>query len=322
MSHFKSFVLLFLIVICSDAQAGPIIRVSTENAINHPQTKALEDFVALANDRFKGELSFELYPTAKLYRGSNVIDAVSAGRMEIAVPGIWHFSRFVPEANIFLLPRFYGLSKEENYQVREGVVGQFITRKIEENLNVIVMGRWIDLGYAHIFTARKKITEPKDLKGLLIRVAGGQGNLARLDAMGAEAVTIPWPDFPDLLANSGVDGTLTTAATVNSVKLWEKGLKYAYLDRQYFPQYIPIISQSIWARLNAEQKEKLRQVWEETVEPARLRAEEYQDNALKNLERNGVELFRPSDQVIAQTRKALMKIEPELIQNLKISQVP
>jgi len=137
--------------------------------------------------------------------------------------------------------------------------------------------------------------------------------------MGAEAVTIPWPDFPEKLEQNVVDGTLTTAATINSVKLWEKGIKYAYLDRQYFPQYVPMISMHVWKRLNESQQAILLKCWDDIVDKSRKRATFFQKEALEALKNNGVEIITPSEETIRQTRQKLLEIEPELIKSLRIT---
>lgn len=296
----------------------PTLTLSTENTPDHVQTRILHRFAERLQARLDGRIAVVVKDSAVLYSDRDVVEAVSAGRVDMAAPGLWHLDRYAPDFAVFLLPMFYGRDDAVNYGLRDGPVGTDLARRLEAAVDVHVLGRWIDLGDAHVFTRGTDLRTADDLRGLRIRVAGGEGNAERIRALGAEATIIPWPDFPRALADGRVDGTLTTAATVVSANLWRFGLDHAFLDRQYFPQYVPLVSGRLWARLPADVRQAMTEVWDGLVEEARLMAAAEQASALETLAANGVAIVRPRPEALAATRAALMAHQDAIVARLRL----
>jgi C4-dicarboxylate-binding protein DctP len=120
-----------------------------------------------------------------------VIQALGRGTVEMAVPGTWHVTRYVPDVGVFLLPVFYGGRAEEIYRILEGPAGTELDKRIESTLNVKVIGGWIDLGHAHLFGIHRQIRRHEDIEGLKVRVAGGLANKLRIQGLGGDPVTFP-----------------------------------------------------------------------------------------------------------------------------------
>lgn len=293
----------------------PVLTISTENTPDHVQTRVLRLFADRLTERLEGRLSVVVHDSARLFRDRDVIEAVGAGRMDMAAPGLWHLDRYEPNFAVFLLPVFYGRENAVNYAVRDGAVGRDLAARLEAATGVHVLGRWIDLGEAHIFS-HDPVTGPEDFRGLRIRVAGGEGNAARIRALGADSRVIPWPDLPQALEADAVDGTLTSAATVASADLWRYGLRHAYLDSQYFPQYVPIVSGRLWQRLPEPVRTAMTETWDGLVDDARAMAAAEQNAAMDTLEENGFTIVRPSADVLAATRQVLMEQQPDLVRSL------
>lgn len=298
--------------------ATPTIRISTENTGSHVQTRVLRLFAERLEDRLGGRVRVEVHDSATLFRDRDVVEAVAAGRVDMAAPGMWHLDRYAPDFAVFLLPMFYGREHAVNYAVRDGETGRALNVELEGETGVRVLGRWIDLGEAHLFTRGVRCEAASDIEGLRLRVAGGEGNAARIRALGAEAVIIAWPDLPAALASGTLDGTLTSAGTIVSASLWERGIDGAYLDRQYFAQYVPIVSPRLWRRVPDEVRTAMIETWDGVVDEARAMAARDQEEALERLEAEGVRLVRPPADDLARTRAALMAHQPDIVQALDL----
>ncbi|MBF0168937.1 MAG: TRAP transporter substrate-binding protein DctP [Alphaproteobacteria bacterium] len=315
-----AFVLLGLILSAPVlAQAPqPTLRISTENAEDHVQTRAVARFIGQLRQRLGDSLKVEFYSEARLFRDRDVIRALEQGRVEMALPGIWQFDRFVPDVGLYFLPVLYGQDDLAINRLRDGEIGAEVNRRIETDLDVKVLGRWIDLGPAQIFTMKKQIKKPDQMAGLIIRTPGGEASALRLSAQGMKPLVIPWPDLPAALAAGRLDGLVTTFETAASAKLWEQGIRYAYEDRAYFAQYVPLISAAFWNRLSAQHKKALSDSWEATVGQSRVSAAQAQAVARSVLIANGLRITTPSLQEGEQARSQLMKRQPEMIKSLGI----
>ncbi len=294
-------------------EARILFRISVENSPEHIQTQTLRRFADALNQEAGDVLKVELHDSATLFRDADVFSAVTEGKVEMAVPGAWHIARYQPDVNIFLLPMFYGRSAKDNHAVLESPVGRELDRRIEDALGVHIPGKWLDLGHANLYTTDRELKSLGDVKGLRIRVAGGRANVMRLEAAGAKALTIAWPDFPLHLKLGEVDGVLTTNETIRSADLWEYGLKYCLRDQEYFPMYAPMISGRIWNMLSEKLRAIITEQWEKAADWERGAAANAQQEAQNDLVRHGMVFTIPDEREISQWRKRLSEHQDEII---------
>ncbi len=282
-----------------------LFRISTENTPTHVQSQAVRRFAQLLSGKVGDRLEVEFHDDATLFRDKDVFSALAEGKLEMAVPGTWQVARFQPDVNIFLMPVFYGRSAAENHAVLESDVGAEIDRRIEEALGVKIPGKWLDLGHANLYTLSRGLAGLGEVQGLKIRVAGGRANEMRLEAAGADAVTIPWPDFPLWLDRGQVDGVLTTHETVRSARLWTHGIRHCLEDREYFPMYVPMIAARIWTLLPEDVRLAIAEAWEDTAVLERGMAAQAQIEAREDIARHGVEIVVPDQADSARWRTRL-----------------
>ena len=216
------------------ADAPLAFRISTENAAEHIQTRIVARFASLLAQRTEGRLMVSHSFGSHSFRDRDIVRAMAQGRLEMAVPGTWQLDRYDPSIGVLALPAFYGRDARAYNAVRDGPVGGEINRRLEAALRGAVLGRWIDLGFVNFYGVDRVIAKHVDIKGMRIRVAGGEANLHRLTAMGALPRIIPWSDLSAALADGQVDGICTTHETVASGQMWGQGVRSAFEDRQSF----------------------------------------------------------------------------------------
>jgi len=296
----------------------PVFRISVENTVSHVQTQATQRFADLLSQRLAGRLEVQFYPAAALFRDLDVFRALSQGKLEMAVPGTWQFDKYVPEIGLFLLPSFYGRTADASYALRDSVFGEKLVAIIENGLGVKVLGRWIDLGFAHYFNTSSAISHINDIKGKRVRIAGGVGNSLRIQALGALPVTIAWPDLPQALLQKNVDGLISSYETLASAALWRHGITQVYEDRQYFAQYVPLVANTFWQRLPEDIRMTIAVTWEECVDQARAQAAVAQENARTKLYSEGISIITPSLQELETTRSYLLQHEADIAKGMGI----
>ncbi|MBB6479421.1 TRAP transporter substrate-binding protein DctP [Spirochaeta isovalerica] len=310
------FAFLFLLIFINVngiAQPKPLLRISIENKKDHVQTKYVMKFVELLKERTGGAINIEFYHSGTMYRDQEVINALYSGKVEMAVPGTWHVSAFIPEISYFLLPEFFGEEKEYNYSYISSESGRELISKIEDDLNVIIPGAWMDLGHAIVFTTGgNRISDFSDFEGKTIRVAGGIMNKRRIELLGADGVIIAWSDVPLHLKKGTIDGLLTTFETVKSADLWTYGVKYAFVDNEYFPQYVPMISRRFWDKISDDVRETIISTWNEVAVEQRIEAEDAQIKARRTAEQNGVIIVYPQSADLSRAKEMLLSHQQEL----------
>ncbi|MBK5204087.1 MAG: TRAP transporter substrate-binding protein DctP [Polaromonas sp.] len=300
------------------AAAQEKMRISLDTNPSHVRNKGIEIFAAELKKRVGDKLVIEVYPSAQLFRDRDIAKALRQGAVEMGVPGTWQLDGIEPNAAIQLLPMFYGVEPRIAHQVFDGKLGEFLNKRMEERLQVKIIGRWLDLGMQHIYSTSKDITKYDDLKGMKIRSPGGTANAARIKGLGATSVLVPFPDLPLAMSQGVIDGLLTTHESAYSAKLYDSGLKYAFEDNQYLAQYVPMVSMAFWSRQPKEIQNAIVGAWETAVNGQREMAAKAQDEAREELIKHGVKIAHPSPSEIVAKRKILMRLQDDLVKEMKI----
>ena len=293
-------------------------KISLETVPNHSKTMGVNLFIKELMKRSAGKLKPHLYHSAQLYKDAHVTKAVNMNTVQMAVVGNYLLEGFEINATLTHLPMFFGQPLEITMKLIDGELGKTVRRKLEEKLNVKVIGRVFEMGFDNCYTLKKKITKLEDFKGLRMRHAGGAISTARFKALGAEGVVIAWPDVPMALARGTIDGLATTTKSVESAKLQEAGLKYALECRNHVSYYFPLVNEKFWKSLPSDLQKVFLDVWDETVPKQREIAREEQRKAKVFLQtKGGMEFVEPSVEELAKWRQHIMPIQDELVKKLK-----
>lgn len=300
------------------AEAAEKMRISLDTNPSHVRNKGIELFVERLKEKVGDELEIEVYPSAQLYRDRDVARALRQGSVEMAVPGTWVLDGMEPSLALTSLPMFYGIDEAATLELMDGEIGREINERTEDRLRVKVLGPWMNLGFSHFYSTNTPLRSHDDLKGLKIRISGGTANAKRAEGLGGIPNVIAWPDVPLALSSSVVDAISSTHESIASAKLWDAGLKYALEDRQWFGQYVPMISAQFWEKLSPEVQDAILETWNETIPQARSMAADAQSTARQTLIDNGIEITTASDEELAEARKTLMTLQDGLVQEMSI----
>jgi len=292
-------------------------KLSVDTVPNHPRNMGLVIFVEELEKKSGGKLKPKYYHSAQLYKDAHVTKALRTGTVEMAVPGNWLLEGFDTNTSITMLPMFFGQPAKITENLVDGDLGKAVNQSLEKKVGVKALGRWYELGYDQMWTRNKKVTKMEDLKGLKIRHSGGSTPEGRLNALGASAVFIAWPDVPMALVQGTVDGLCSTAKSVEGAKLYEAGVKYGTLTRNWSGYYVPMVSQKFWKSLPPDLQKIFLQVWDDVATKQRQIARQEQAEAIKLMQGKGVEISEPSDEELAKWRKAILPVQDGMSKGLK-----
>jgi TRAP-type transport system periplasmic protein len=300
------------------AAAQEKLRIALDTNPSHVRNKGVEVFAEELKKRVGNKLAVEIYPSGQLFRDRDVPKALRQGAVEMAVPGTWQLDGVEPDAGLQTLPMFYGVDGATVHQVMDGKLGEVLNKRLEERLKVKVVGKWIDLGGQHFFGIQKPINTYEDLKGMKIRHSGGTANAGRVNALGAHAMLVPFPDVPMAMSQGVIQGVATTYESAWSSKLHESGLKFAFEDNQFFGQYVPMINQQFWGKLPKDVQDAIVAAWDVAARGQRDLAAKAQDEARDHLVKAGMKIVKPAPADVTARRKQLMAVQDDLVKQMKI----
>lgn len=301
------------------AIAQTTFRISVDTGPNHVRNITLRTFMERLSEATDGELMGELFESGQLYAARDEPRAVARGDIEMSVTTNSSIAAFSSDMNILDLPLFSGRTPEQVNGLVDGPLGERLGAGIEETLGLVVPGRWFLLGFTNTFGAGTEIANFSDFEGARIRVPGGAGFIARYRALGAEGVSIPFPDVPLALSQGTVDALLTTHETLRSAQLHEAGVRSVFLDQVSVLYYVPLVNKGFWDGLTEDHRSAFRDAWESVIDEERTEAMRRQNAAAEENASNGVVIHEPDPAEVAEVNARLLELAPAIAAELDVS---
>lgn len=310
--------LALLLVWCTAVSARPLFLISTENGPDHVQTRIVQRFAERARACCGDRVEVDHRYGGALYRDRDVLPALASGKVAMALPGTWQLDTWAPEVGAFMLPIFYGRTEDEVARIEDGPAIEALNGPIEEALDAVVLGRWIGLGFSHTFLTDRAISDALDVAGLRVRLPGGAVNAWRLATLGAEPILIAWTDLPRALSERRIDALVSTFATLDSIDVWGRSIRFVLEDRQMYTQYVPLVGTAAWSLLDPDTRRDLRAAWETGVGEARALTAGHQEEARRRALGAGVRIATPPPERAAEVRRLLLARQPEIVKRVGI----
>lgn len=190
---------------------GEIITVIMTNEVpaDHHQTKLMQKFAEELEKRSNGRFKGQVYPGGQLYTDLDALRALGTGSVHIVWPVSVQLENFNPAYGVASLP--FGISDEKmmNDEYRQQFM-EILSTLVEDNgIKVLGLLRTTD---GLFVTNSKKLESVDDLKGLKIRMTGGQVLLENANALGASAISMPASEMTTALSQGAIDAILTSPA--------------------------------------------------------------------------------------------------------------
>lgn len=301
------------------ASAETRFKISIDSGPNHINNITLRSFLERLKEATGGELVGELAEGGSLYAARDEPRAVARGDVEMSLTTTGWLSAYYSDIAVVDLPLFAGLSPEAINGVLDGELGDKLAAGFADKLGIIVPGRWYLLGFGTTFGASKPIRNFADYVGKRIRVPGSPAYIERYRVLGAEGLSVPFPDVPLALSQGTIDGLMTTNETVASFSLYESGLTTAFMDQSAVLYFVPLVSKSFWEKIGEENQRAFIKAWDGLVDGQRNEAIKRQAAGQAENEKNGIETFTPSAEELAVVNAKLAEAIPGIAKQLDIA---
>jgi C4-dicarboxylate-binding protein DctP len=300
--------------------AEPIrLRCSLDTAPTHTRNVSIATYFQKLEAASDGRLKTEIFSSGALFADVNVVKALVQGQVEMACPGTWTMTGFIPDFDFVNLPALYAQPVPTVRKAIDGKTGALLGDELRNKLKLRVLGPWLELGAEHWYTSKQKLTGFADLKGLKIRNAGGALLAWRTKFFDAVPNTTAWPDVPLALSQGTFDGLISTNESCFSAKLWEAGLKYSIQDRQNINIYVPLVSDKFFASLPDDVQKLMVDLWHDNIGTFRDNMAAAQEHALSALRDHGLEIVTPDETEVTAVRKRMLPDQDKLVKDNKMS---
>src|SRR5260370_19856417 len=121
-----------------------------------------------------------------------------------------------PDMAVFLVPYLVS-SYDQAYRMFNGAIGERLDKNIQEKYKLKVLF-FYDYGFRHFWNSKRPIAEPKDLRGLKMRVQPAKVFADTINGLGGVAVPMQWGEGIPTAPAAVIDGRDLLALTTLTLK--------------------------------------------------------------------------------------------------------
>src|SRR5580704_6186370 len=233
------------------AQATPKKLVFAH--VTPPPESSAVAFAAMAEEvtkRSNGELLMEFHGGTLLTKELEIINAVKAGNIAMGDPGGAAATVF-PEMGVFLVPYLIA-SYDQAYKMFNGQVGDRLDQQFQDKYKLKVLF-FYDYGFRHFWNSKRPISEPKDLRGLKMRVQQAKVFADTINGLGGVAVPMAWGEVIPAAQSGVIDGADLPIVNILALKAYEVS-KYCSMTFHNYGPTAAVMNLDIWNGLTEPQK--------------------------------------------------------------------
>jgi len=221
-----------------------LIKFPHVTAPGTPKGRTAQRFKELAEARFPGRVTVEVYPSSQLMNDDDSLEALAFGEIQMIAVSLSKFDRLTKAFQIFDLPfLFPDLTTVEEFQASPA--GQDL-------LNVISDKGFQGLAFWHNgmkqFSAPNALRTPDDASGLKFRIMESDVLQAQVQAIGANPQKMALGEVYQALQTGAIDAQENTWSNIYSSKFYEVQ-PYVMETNHGYIGYLVAVNPDFWGSL-------------------------------------------------------------------------
>ena len=302
--YFVLFIFITSFISCEKKLNVKTIRLAHGLDVNHSVHLAMLNINSNLKKLSKGKLQIKIYPNQQLGSERECLELLQIGSLDMTKVSAAVLENFAPKLKIFSLPFLFD-DKKHLFKVLDGQIGTELLKEMEK---YFLKGLcYYDSGSRSFYTKNYPITEPKDLKGLKIRVQESVTAINMVKNLGGSPTPISWGELYTALQQGVVDGAENNSPSFYLSKHYEICKFYSIDEHTMIPDIL-IISIHMWNRLDKEEKNWLKEAINKSVSYQRELWEKAEKKALKAVIDAGVKVSYPEKKAFQKLTKKIYKI--------------
>ncbi|HHB79868.1 MAG TPA: TRAP transporter substrate-binding protein [Saprospiraceae bacterium] len=274
---------------CVGNQGHKELKLAHGLPVGHPVSKAIEYLAKRCDEISGGELTIKIYPSGQLGSEQQNVELLQLGSLAMTKVSAAVLEGFSQDYKPLGLPYIFR-DKKHYFDVCDSEIGKDILLSTQK--------KWLrgmcffDAGSRSFYSTKKQIKTPDDLKGMKIRVMKSKTAMDMVEALGGSPTPLSWGELYTALQSGVVDGAENNPPTFYNSHHFEV-CKYYTLDEHASIPDVLIMSQVVWDGLTPKEQEVLQQAVNEAVVKQRELWAAAEEEALTELKKAGVTIFRP-----------------------------
>lgn len=237
------------------ANGATTLRLGHVLAVDHPwHTCGVQHIIDTLTSTPEAGLSLDVSPGGQLGSNEQIVESVSRGNIDLALPGVGSVSPFYEDFGVleaaYAFDDFAHLS-----EVWRGDIGRQLHQGAIEEASLHPLGDLWYIGTRHI-TANKVVRSPADLNGVSMRSQDTPISFANVRALGANPTPVDFGELYLALSQGVVDTEENPLPNILAAKFYEVQ-DYLILTAHVPQAGVLLLSESTWQDLSSQQQDLL-----------------------------------------------------------------
>ena len=284
---------------CDIQNDAKTLRLGHGLDVSHSVHKAMVKMGEDLLERSGGKLKLEIYPSQQLGTERECLELLQIGSLDMTKVSVGVLENFAPKMKVLGLP-FLFRDRQHSFSVLDGPIGEQLLNEGEQYW-LKGLG-YYDAGSRSFYTMNKPIEKPEDLVGEKIRVMESATAVNMVKALGGSPTPISWGELYTSLQQGVVDGAENNPPSFYLSRHYEV-CKYYSLDEHTVLPDVLLIGTYVWDKLNEQEQKWLSASVKESVKYQRVLWAEAEEEALREVQKAGVEIIRPDKSLFAEKVK-------------------
>ncbi len=290
------FIVLMTLLGCSKEKVVTTLRLGHGLDVSHSVHKAMVKMGEDLRKRSGGKLTMKIYPSQQLGTERECLELLQIGSLDMTKVSVGVLENFAPKTKVLGLP-FLFRDRQHSFDVLDGPIGEML---LNEGDKYWLKGLgYYDAGSRSFYTMNKPIEKPSDLEGEKIRVMESATAVEMVKALGGSPTPISWGELYTSLQQGVVDGAENNPPSFYLSRHYEV-CKYYSLDEHTVLPDMLLIGTYVWNKLSKQEQVWLQASVKESVKYQRILWAEAEAEALREVQKAGVEILRPNKSLFAE----------------------
>ncbi|MBI2525078.1 MAG: TRAP transporter substrate-binding protein [Candidatus Rokubacteria bacterium] len=297
----RGFCVLFAVFVTMGALLGPrdvfaqkpiTIKLASPAAAKQASGVVLQRFADRVKERSGGRIVVEVYPSNSLYGPRAAVEAMQSKVLEMAAVSNGNFAAFQKTLNVLDLP-FLFTDRGHLHEVLWGPIGTKMNREIERDTKLKVLWYQDIGGFRQLYTSKKAVRVPEDVRGLKIRTTTSPVEQAIVRAFGGLPTFVDWGETYSGLQQGVVDGELLLWNWLVPFKHHEV-IRYALDLDLYAIAWVVLVEPTFFSSLPADMQKMISEEADQAAKYAAKLDEDDVRTSRKYLVDKGVKVYTPT----------------------------
>jgi tripartite ATP-independent transporter DctP family solute receptor len=274
------------------------IKIAHALPTSHPVHQGIEYFAKRVEALSGGQMTCTIFPSGQLGSETEYLEKLQAGSIDIAKTSAGPIANFVPRMKVFSLPYLFN-DRDHYWRTLDGETGTTLLDRLADRGEGKPSGFrglcYYDAGSRNFYTSKPVLT-PTDLQGMTIRVMKDPVAIAMMETFGATAKPMPGGEVYSALQRGNIGGAENNPPTFMKDGHHEVCKHFTFDHHSRIPDILSI-SEKLWGKLTAQEREWVMTAAAESSRHQRALWQKESDSATAGMKEKGVTIHHPDTSI-------------------------